>query len=72
MKHIKISPDSKSYNSQQEVKSCFGIRWDAFHRQGFLQVCRKQTSSAGKEQWYKTKTTPAFHNGAPFLGIDSI
>jgi len=50
MKHIKISPGSKSYNSQQEVKSCFGIRWDAFHRQGFLQVCRKQTSSAGKEQ----------------------
>ena len=26
MKHIKILPGSKSYNSQQEVKRCFGIR----------------------------------------------
>ena len=24
MKHIKISPGSKSYDSQQEVKGCFG------------------------------------------------
>ena len=26
MKDIKILPGSKSYNSQQEVKRCFGIR----------------------------------------------
>ena len=50
MKHIKISPGSKSCNSQQEVKSCFGIRWYAFHRQDLLEVCRIQTSSAGKKE----------------------
>ena len=45
----KILPGSKSYNSQQEVKRCFGIRWYVFRWQDLLEVCRIQTSSAGKE-----------------------
>ena len=72
MKHIKIPPDSKRCNSQQEVKSCFGIRWDVFHQQDLLEVCRIQTSSADKKQSDIIKTTPGLKNGAPFLGIDSI
>ena len=72
MKHIKISPGNKSCNSQQEVIGCFGIRWDVFHRQDLLEGCRIQTSSAGNEQRYKKKITPAFHNGAPLLDLDSV
>ena len=48
MKHIKILPGSKSYDSQQEVKRCFGIRRYVFLRQDLLVVCRIQTSSAEK------------------------
>ena len=49
MKHIKIIPGSKSCNSQQEAKRCFGIRWYVFLQQDLLEVCRIQTSSGEKE-----------------------
>ena len=52
MKYRKILPGSKSCDSQQEVKRCFGIRWYVFRWLDLLEVCRIQTSSAGKEQKY--------------------
>jgi len=39
-----------SCNFQQEVKRCFEIRWYVSHWEDSLEVCRIQTSSAGKEQ----------------------
>ena len=48
-KYVKILPGSKSWNSQQEVEGCFGIRRYVFLRQDLLEVYRIQASSAGKE-----------------------
>ena len=72
VKRRKILPGSKSCNSQQGVKRCFGIRWYAFRWQDLLEVCRIQTSSVGKEQSDIKLNYRSVYSGAPFLGIDSI